>query len=473
MALGATWWSGLGEASRWVDNFVGSLGTNSFVTHDGGFTRLSLKGSFTKFYQEQYTAGHALSGMQVVNPGWDSGFFSTEENITGEILYCDVVAAVDDPEEWALGAGAPYAAPQYRELNPVCRYRDLGPLVDPAGALFSYERAPFYRTPWYDQPDFTNQQANGFVVLWFPKKSGTWNLRHYAPWAWSGTPPEVIAACVMKSGLSSEYIDTLSFDNAHEAYDPSTGDQPWKSIGGGNEFNVYARRLTGQSVADFVFEVARHSRDFYYADEAGNFCCNSYTRPNNTTTFLNPSLGVLRVSWERSAKYITNKIACRWGHATRGWGRWDGRPGGTSHDYAAVFENNLDSYPGDKWLYEYDNTASQDAFGVRTLKGRDVEVNVHGIPRTAEVVSYPMILDNIIDTGAGPAHVVYWKDEDEAPRRFVTVVQDLRGSDYGLGDRVANVALTGDGDTIADTRCVVKSYNFDALTVESLLMEIP
>jgi hypothetical protein len=52
-------------------------------------------------------------------------------------------------------------------------------------------------------------------------------------------------------------------------------------------------------------------------------------------------------------------------------------------------------------------------------------------------------------------------------------VQNLLGLDWSIGARVNNVSVTDDGQTIADTRCIERTYDFDRLTVESVLMEVP
>jgi hypothetical protein len=64
-------------------------------------------------------------------------------------------------------------------------------------------------------------------------------------------------------------------------------------------------------------------------------------------------------------------------------------------------------------------------------------------------------------------------DKDAQLRREITVVQDMRGVDYDVGYKVADVAVTRDGETISDTRCIKKTLDFNDFTVTSTLLEEP
>lgn len=70
-------------------------------------------------------------------------------------------------------------------------------------------------------------------------------------------------------------------------------------------------------------------------------------------------------------------------------------------------------------------------------------------------------------------HVAYWLASDSKSRRMVTVRQDFRALDWGIGALVENVAVTDDGQTIDEAWCVEREYDFNRLTVTSVLMERP
>lgn len=477
MGLGITWWANGGESSRWFDDWSPMYPTTGLLYHEGNMSRYSFQGQFGRFFQRCYSNGTGAQGPQQKNPGFDSGYFYLEETSTGEILYGSLAAALDDPETYHLGTVGAFQ-PRYHELYPPCRLNDLAPGVDAVVGTNQYVDFPFYRTAWWDvgTVDPTSSGTQSYLYIWFPKKVGTWRLGHYVPWAWSGTVPEVVAAIMMKMGISTTYIDTTAFDNAYDAYDPTTGDSPYRITVSGGPLTVYASRKVGQKVSDLIFDVAMNSRDFFFADEAGVFSCNSFVRPNTTVTGLGLSDGVLAVSWERTTKYIINSVTGRYGDAVRQWGDQTNRPDNALHDLSCVDEPQLDSYvSSSKWFYSFTSPTSITKYGERPAKGRKTIVNTDGSPREAEVVHFPMQLDPDWTSGARPEPVSLraWLNSDAQPRKLITVRQDLRGADYGLGDKVEDVELTGDGATVADTRCIEKEYNFDSLTVTSVLMEVP
>ena len=70
-------------------------------------------------------------------------------------------------------------------------------------------------------------------------------------------------------------------------------------------------------------------------------------------------------------------------------------------------------------------------------------------------------------------HVTNWLKSDSQERRIVTLRQDMRALDWGIGSRVTGVAVTDDAATIAEAFCIERTYDFDRLTVESVLLERP
>lgn len=474
MGLGTTWWTNNGAASLWTDNFVGMASCTKY--DEGNMTRINFAGPFVRFFQKAYTNGAGSPGQQMKNAGFDSGYVYIEESTSGEKLYASSVFPYDDNESWLQPLGANFQPPRYHTLYPECRIYDLQPVVDSgAGADNRYTTWPFFKPPWFDVANgYTATQW--FMFAWVPKKAGTWYLGHYAPYAWSGTPPEVVASILLTLGLSSTYIDTGGFDKAHDAYNLSTGVSPYKDVYGATDgFNVYASRKVGDTVAGLVQEVARHSRDFYYVDERGKVGCNCFVDPNNVISGLGFDDGVINSTFTDTDKYIINRVACRWGSGVRQWGDGTNRPDNTAFTLSISDEDMLDSYTGDKWLCTYDDATSQNKYGVRPAKGRDAIINTDGSPREAEVSHFPFLLDSLYaDLGdVGPAALLGFRFSDSQTRKEITVKQNLLGADYGLGDKVEDVAVTGDSVVVPDTRCVEKTYNFSDLTVESVLLEIP
>jgi len=108
------------------------------------------------------------------------------------------------------------------------------------------------------------------------------------------------------------------------------------------------------------------------------------------------------------------------------------------------------------------------------LNGSDVAVSIGGQPKNVKRLHFPFLMNNnggIITPQL--AHVHYWIFSDSRERRFVTVTQDMRALDWGIGSKVLNVSLTDDGQTIPEMWCIERTYDFDRLTVTSVLMEVP
>lgn len=478
--LGSAWWAALGETSRWKHDWTGY--TDGWFNYTGKGPYIGLCISKCKMFQKPFTTGGA-GGTQSIEPGYNTGYFFMT-NLAGN------AHEYRSPVVGLQGVGnSQNPKPQWVQIgNGMTMLTGYG--LQPDGATEPYERA-FYKTGFvFDaggsimqfQVGAPTSDAAVFCLIPLMAVGPTWYLWHYEPWAWWGTVPEVIAAILMKCGHDEEFLDQDAFDNAHDAYDLSTGDMPYTDEGGviGERYwfalqakqDIYCSRTVGETCIELLRECVRHTRDFVYVSEAGALSINSYTRPNRTVASLGLNDGLVdKVHWRWTLKYTYNRSVHTWGSGVRAYGDIEGIP--QSNDYSASDEPGLESYAGSGAKYDVSNTDSQDKFGELMLKGTERLVNTGGQPRRVEAAHYPFILDPHSTLAQGVPHVSAWIDMDAQQRREVEIKQDLRGLDWGIGDQVDDVTVTGDGATIPHTRCIEREYDFDRLTIRSVLLETP
>jgi hypothetical protein len=473
----AGFWTGGGATALWhdMDTFtVGSVGPTI------GLYQQALSGC-CKIYQEPVSNGDTDSHSQN-NPGYDSGFFYAKETSTGVVLPTDGVFPVGQAFPAATING------QWVRLQPWCIVGDLLPESTSSSADPSLLKDSIYRTGFQKNYDATNLPPIyiGYNALTFFVKSsgvsGTYRMWHYNPWAWSGTPPEVATAAAMYSGLSSSQIDQTAFDDAHDAYNHTTGDAPYNTLD--QDWTIYARRTIGNKVADFLLECAEHGRDPIFVNEEGKLSTNSWTNPTYSVSGLDlqEDQFLSIISHTRTRKHLYNSVSAGWGSAAKQ--SWTGSSFGPSTQ-AVGFEPNLESRPLDKWVHEDSVAASITKYGQVWLKGKKAIANFRGQPQEIEISHFPFILTPHVTLsgsgytwdastdGGGLVHITYWLPSDSKPRSEVKAKQGLMGLDTGIGDEITNLSITGDGKTIATSRVIEKKYNFDDMTVESLIMEVP
>jgi hypothetical protein len=302
------------------------------------------------------------------------------------------------------------------------------------------------------------------VCFWWPRRGndGLWHLRHYQPWAWSGSPAEVIASIAMQAGLSSDLIDQTLFDAAHDAY---SLDAPWTTTGHG-EPTVYCSRKVGETVYSLIEEVARHSRDLLCITMSGKLALVSRTRPP-TLAGLTMSDGVIDAEMSYSTDYILNSTHAMVGQAVKVVGDDTNAPDYVDHwNVEATEEEQLQSYTGDDWQYELSDATSILQYGRRELPGRKVQMIVNGQTKSFTRAQFRFWLD---DAFMVPL-LGYYQAKDIAPRREISVRQTLVGLDYDIGTRVTGIVITGDGESVSGF-CLSKSIDFDRLTVDSVIVE--
>jgi hypothetical protein len=481
--MDAAWWAALGAPARWPHIFTGV--TRGFLNSpavSGGYAwqanwlRLGISlGASDAFYQAPFITGDSDGGVQSDDNDYDTGFFYLTDAV-GPDRYPYICAINGIPNGWGIANGD---FPQCAYLQPMNDEYELRPVSDPdsGNPLFSayYKTGFIYSTGDDGAPTYSN------VTTWFkcPAKGQLVTINHYSPFAWQGSPPEVIAAILLQLGMPAAYIDQVAFTRANLMLGSGGGYLIGGESGPDEAWNpqAYAVRAVGRKVVDLVTEIMRHGRDVYYANEAGVLDVSCYTDPLDIVTSLTLEDGVVSVEYSWEIKYVFNKVAAGWGSAYRCWGSPADPPDSTG--FACQLEEELDSCQDCKYVHEASNAASVAKYGEIWLKGRK-RTTSGSKGKEVESSHYGLFLDPGCLAGywetygyGGMMHVTNWLTSDSKERRFVTVVQDFLALDWGIGARVRNVAVTDDGQTIADTVCIERTYDFDRLTVTSLLMELP
>jgi hypothetical protein len=147
--------------------------------------------------------------------------------------------------------------------------------------------------------------------------------------------------------------------------------------------------------------------------------------------------------------------------------------------FAVQQENELDSFQDTKYVHEVNNAASVAKYGEIRLNGQERQT-AGSAGKKVETAHYPFFLDPGCASSwwetygyGGMMHVTNWLTSDSKERRMVQVSQDMRALDWGIGARLSNVTVTDDAQTIPDMWCIEREYDFDNMTITSLLMEQP
>lgn len=455
--IGPTNWALAGDGCRWMHDFNGYAW--SIIGGGAGSTYNAAVISRIKMFQMPFVVGGG-GGTQQLGPQVDTGYFFWGSTSGTARIYEMAHAS-------AGVGGSTNPRPQWKQLTGYLASITQGDLPPAIDSTLVYQG--IYQTGFIDDVGATRYLFSAIEcdsIAWLPSPTTTIRkyLWHYNPWAWYGKVPQVIADIMLKSGLPLSAIDTAAFDNAFDAYSTSTGDAPWVSA----LYEIGCSRRVGQRCVDLVFECARHTRDFYMVNEAGQISVSSFTRPTDVVSGLDLSDGVVdSVEWEWSAEYMFNSMVVSWGSGVRVSGNFTQRP--DTSDYSAAEDTTLESYLGTKLVDSISNATSIAKYGEVFLEGREFIQNRAGQPTVVKRQHYPFLLQkNALFMPMGS-----WIYSDSKERRFVTVRQNLLGLDWGVGAKLTSVAVTDDGQTIADCRCIERTYDFDRLTIESVLMEVP
>lgn len=479
--MDAAWWSALGVPARWSDSFTGVSTARTYSPAYSGaawapnWIKLALSlGVGSKFFQAPFITAESDGGAQMSDNNFDTGFFYMTDGV-GDDRYPYMCCINGRPNQDGINT---QTQSQHVWLFPYNNEGELRPMSDTNRDFSAY-----YRTGFLYNLGGAGSLAYSHTTTWLkcPARGATATIWHYSPFSWNGTPPETIAAVLLQMGIPAAYIDQTAFTLAHGAYDDTLGDIPIDgppdAIDQYWEPQIYAVRQVGGKVVDLVTEIMRHARDMYYVNEAGVMDVSSFTRGADTITGLTLDDGVLEVDWSYESKYVFNRVAAGWGSAFRTWGSPDDAP--TSTGFGCSFEEELDSFQDCKYVHEVTNATSVAKYGEIWLKGRARTTSGSG---GKEITSAHFGL--YLGPGCfgrywedygfgGMMHVTNWMNSDGKERRFITVVQDLRALNWGIGTKVLNVAVTDDGETIPECWCIERTYDFDRLTVTSVLMEAP
>lgn len=484
-SMDANWWLYLGLYARWENSFNTGSYTHAFSPAYSGpswtpnWLRLNFScGTDTIFFQAPFITAESDGGAQTIENNWDTGFFYlvAEDALGGFAESFPYVCSVP-----GMPTAAGFTANQVSQcamLRPLLFDGEVRPQSD-SDPLFS----AFYKTGFMFLLGNVASLTYSHTVTWMKSlaRGTTGHIAHYAPYAWNGSPPEVVASILLQLGMVIGTTEQTAFTNAHAAYEDTLGDipidGPADAVDVYWEPQVYCSRQVGQKVSDLVLEVMRHGRDLYYVNEAGVLDVSSFTRPLDTVTGLTLADGVTNVEWSWSIATVFNKVAAGWGSGYRAWGSPADAPDVTGLGCAK--EDQLDSLIDSKYMHEASNAASIAKYGTIWLKGKKRRTSK--TDPTAEITSqhFPLYLDpGCTDAQwalgyGGMMHVTNWLASDGKERRMITVVQDFRALDWGIGARLSNVAVTDDGLVVADAWCIEREYDFENLTTTSLLMEQP
>jgi hypothetical protein len=285
--------------------------------------------------------------------------------------------------------------------------------------------------------------------------------------------------------MNASSIDQPAFDSAHDSYDLLTGDLPFTTATGliGNyvhygatsKYEIACSRTVGDRCIDLIKKCIIHSNDIYFVNEAGKLSVQSRTRPI-THPSLSLSDGVIGdVGWKYDNRLLFNVAYTSWGSGVLVSGM--AAPGAEQYvePFSAVDEPTMDSYAGTMMATVSANQASIGKYGIVQMQGVETDVNIKGTLSRSKRVHFPFHLScHSYYFGSGRiSHISAWMASNGKIPRTVTITQDFRALDWGIGSKVLNVAVTDDGQTIPEMWCIERTYDFDRLTVTSVLMEQP
>jgi hypothetical protein len=310
----------------------------------------------------------------------------------------------------------------------------------------------------------------------------TYFLWHYSPWAWFGTVPQVVADILMKCGIAAGSIDQTAFDSAHDAYDLTTGDAPYRTASGlvGNyvhtgatsKYEIGCNRTVGERCIDLIKKCITHARDLYFVNESGKFCVQSYTR-GISVVGLSLADGIVGdIAWGYDRARMFNVAYTEWGSGVLVSGMVSAGTERYVEPFSATADDQMESYIGDGMSAVSASQASMDKYGEIQMRGSRRDVMAGGKLLNAEAVHFPMHFSCHSENMNVP-HIAAWMRSSGKIPRTVTITQDFRALDWGIGSKVLNVAVTDDGQTIPEMWCIERTYDFDRLTVTSVLMEQP
>lgn len=448
MALPAGFWNASSRIAFWPDDFSGAQA--NYVS-GGNYRRFGIW-NFPSCFQAP-----SSGSQQGDDPGWNTGYFYLVDSSANEYYGDNHDLGGSPPDTWQKR--------QHKLLKPDCVQGDLNPTE--GNMIPRSAGAAYYVTPFVEDRGGPYPTPGGACGCWFlnPGTPGQYDVWHYRPYAWWGNPIAVVCRMLMDAGLDPDRFDQAACDNAYDAYDTATGDDPWDYYSVGDGYVIGLWRVVGDEVFKTVRKGMDATRDYWGVSMNGDFAIWSKTRPT-IVDGLTIADGVTSVTWKESTEYLITTWSTSFAHCWRQWGSNGNEPGNALTDFAVAEERNMESHRGGKWTSE-DGYPSP-VYGEHWLPGSDDVVDYGGSPRMVKRSHLPAYYGYFFNPWIEV--IDGWQNEDRVPRKEVVVKQNLLGLNYGPGDQVQNIALTGDGQTFAG-RCIEKTIDFRSMTVQSTIIE--
>lgn len=427
MALNSTWWSTNWADVKWEADF-------SSMTHWAWYNDAAAgtNAALYKYVYKVALCNNSGSGSSLGNYGF--GTFYLEEPTRGQKQFFDGV--IFD----GLYQSSPIVSSDSSSYP--CPFHDS--LVE------------FYSRPYGPGPSD--------LRLYWNVNSGTGasescDLMYYQPDVYHGFAGRVIAAILIDKGLSAAYIDQTSFSDADDGQDSVSGD-----------FLVFVRRKVGQTVADTVKSVARHTWDLLSINMAGKvaLCSRNNIGSTHTLASIGHDDGIVDVKWTYAMDKIANSANAIHGEYVREHGSFANVHSSSSHTYGSEKHLTPDDSTSE-WLFDkYEDTASVTQLGEIQVESGDFDIVKSGETKNVRYWHLPYFPTYLAKNG----FMARLSAAESTPRRELTVVQGLHGLDYDVGYKISSVALTGDGGTFT-AFCTRKTIDFNDLSVTSVLLEEP
>jgi len=435
MALDSTWWSLDYEYTELVPEFSMASVTNA----DNGNHRLDIiediNGCFYMEGGKYQGTGNVLHGNDIYgySYGYGGGNYAAWESV-----YCDGQITPYSP-------GGFVASTSGRKLFFPCPLRDT----------VSFNRLFYYWSGVFVTPRTAH--------IWIPR-------------AWMGTVAEVIGAILRSLGVDTSMIDTESFAASHE-------DQLRYGSGEDNSLYVVYRREPGQSYGETLTGLARHSHDLLTITMSGKIAMFPRRNPDDfTVSSLDAGDGIIAAQWKLTLEHVGNHVIAGYGRWRSGWLKTPAAGVNYIEDQEHVSVPSGWGSDSDALWQTFENADSIAKYGKIPITNAKASFYTDNVAETLSVFHLPYLTSNSLISPSPSRYEVceqlvrdYFSRlaVDCQVRKEIYVVQDMRGLDYDCGWRVEDVAVTHDGQTIADTRCVSKIVNFKDMTVTSVLLEEP
>jgi hypothetical protein len=458
MPLGSTWWATGWTVAQFVQNWASAT---------------IAMGPLETDHENQTCNSWVVTGATTI---YQPNFSRNRDGNTKERgrLYARQIGGSGEDRAAIIcrfAQASTYEAP--RGLTPAWIHGDLEPVFQLTQDFSARYQLPFnYTTPYAIRLFFQ------FPARFGASNSTTWELRHYQPYCYWGGPAKAIAALLRHKGLSTDFINMTEFDLCYDSqegstdYGASVDDRPI----------VFVCRRLGEKIGETILNIAMHSVDMVGFDMSGKFAMFSRLRPRSVagSSVLESIVG--QVEWSYTNEHLFSSVWSTFGEVVKFSGDFrysatvqdvdtgEERPQ-VAHSYEANWEPALESDGKGKYLsHTYDSGAIA-LYGshIQMEGGREIEVVRNTFKATVRAFHFPYFKDSAPRTKICTMAV----GEHYKQRRQVEIEQNIAGLDFDIGHKITNFALTADGQTIADLRCVAKSIDFRTMRVRSTLTEVP